>query len=237
MIDNKIVYAVFNRNHNGARSRYKKVPCLNGGIKMKAKYFVLAVGAMCSLFSGTASAQLADCGLGCSAPIAGPGSVRSVWATKFFAGLQWNFGDSRPELVLGVRRSETNTSNHVAGGKADLAVPLTTQFAEIKPVLRIMGLYGNRDVQAEFGFGMRAFDWKPLAGAGVQAPHANGGLNYVFADGFKAYAGANTLARAPAALRLRGPLSCPGGLSLTPVAGLGLNVDPSAIVDGYTCTD
>lgn len=202
---------------------------------MKAKYLFLAMGSMCSLLPGAAMAQV-PCSLGCIAPIEGIGSVSNVWATKFYAGMQWNFGDSRPELVVGVRRSETHASSRVTGGKADLAVPLTTKVAEIKPVLRVMGLYGNRDVQAEFGLGVRAIDWQPLVGAGIQVPYANVGFNYVYRDGFKAYAGANTLTRAPAPRRVGGSLTCSDSLyELRPVANVPYIVEQSSIVNGYTC--
>ena len=173
----------------------------------------------------------------CQLPTAGPGVNESVRETKFFAGLQWNFGDSQPELVLGARRSETSTSKEVRGGKIDLAIPLRLSLDEIKPVIRVLGVAGNRDVQGEFGFGLRLLDWKPLIAVGAQVPYANGGVNFVFNDGVKPYVGFNTLKRAVAPRVIDGAPTCPRGYILTPngsIPGYG-SADPSVLLNGKTC--
>ena len=112
--------------------------------------------------------------------------------TQFLAGLQWNFGDSTPEFVVGVRHTRTNTSDNVVGIKGDVAVPLDNKRWK-QPVVRVMGVAGNRDVQGELGLGVQVNTWKPVVGAGVQGPFVNGGANYIFGDGLKPYIGVNSL--------------------------------------------
>ncbi len=108
------------------------------------------------------------------------------------AGFQWNFGTSTPELVLGVRRIETRQNDSTIGGKFDIAIPLNAVTFKT-PIVRLMAVGGNRDVQAEFGFGLKLMEWKAVAGLGVQAPYTNVGVNYIFNEGFNPYFGFNTL--------------------------------------------
>jgi hypothetical protein len=112
--------------------------------------------------------------------------------TRFMAGVQWNFGSSTPELVLGVRRIKTRNNDSTIGGKFDIAIPLNADTYKT-PVVRLMGVAGNRDVQGEFGFGLKLMEWKAVVGVGVQAPYTNGGVNYIFNDGLNPYFGFNTL--------------------------------------------
>jgi hypothetical protein len=114
--------------------------------------------------------------------------------TRVMAGVQWNFGTSTPEFVVGVRRIETRRGDSTFGGKFDIAIPLSMKNFKT-PIVRVMALAGNRDIQAEFGFGVKLLEWKAVAGLGVQAPYTNGGVNYIFGDGLNPYLGINTLAR------------------------------------------
>ncbi len=129
----------------------------------------------------------------------------SVDETRFMVGLHWNFGDVRPELVLGVRRTETLSDDQVFGGKLDVAIPLTTDIATLKPVVRLLGVVGNRDVQGEAGGGIRLLDWQPLIAAGIQAPYSTAGANYFFTDGLKPYLGINSLVQPKAPNRPLAP--------------------------------
>ncbi len=147
--------------------------------------------------------------------------------TRFVAGLQWNFGDSQPELVLAVRRTETMGSSEVLGGKLDVAIPLRFDM-NIKPVVRLLGVAGDRDVQGEYGFGFQAFDMKPLLAIGMQAPFTNIGVNYLFGDGYKPYVGLNSFQRAVAPKQN----VCPAGYTFMRATP---NVEATAIVNGYTC--
>jgi hypothetical protein len=134
--------------------------------------------------------------LSCGSANANPEPLlRNADETRLFVGLHWNFGDSRPELILGVRRTETTSDDQVFGGKVDIAIPLTNDLAAVKPVVRAMSVIGNREVQGEFGGGIRTMDWAPLLAAGMQGPYSNAGANYIFGDGLKPYIGVDTLAR------------------------------------------
>jgi hypothetical protein len=116
------------------------------------------------------------------------------YETRFMAGLQWNFGTSNPELVLGARRTETQSDNSVLGGKFDLAIPINT-VDFMKPVVRVMGLGGNRDVQGEFGFAMRLIDWKPMLSLDAQGPYSTAGFNLGLDWKIDPFAGFNSLNR------------------------------------------
>lgn len=131
---------------------------------------------------------------------------RNTLDTRFFAGLQWNFGASQPELMLGVRRTETRSNQQVVGGKVDIAIPLLMDFSQIRPLIRLVGLAGNRDIQAEFGFGLQTINWRPVLSTGVQVPYANGGLNYIFGQGLNPFLGLNTLNRPPAPRPVTAPV-------------------------------
>ncbi len=210
------------------------------GVGLMSKNYLLAAMALAAIIPAHSAQAVFVCGAppnsDCIAPSGGGLTLSKAYHTSFIAGLQWNFGDSQPELVLGVRRTQTSTSSQVRGAKIDLAIPLKADFGQIKPVVRVMGLAGNRDVQGEFGFGMRMLDWKPVVAAGAQIPYANGGINYVFGDGVKPYVGLNTVKRAVAPRQSGGALSCGGPpYALYEVSSLLFSVYPSAVVDGYTC--
>jgi hypothetical protein len=114
-----------------------------------------------------------------------------VVETRFLAGLQWNFGTSAPEVVLGIRSTRTFRGNDAYGGKLDIAVPVSVNWN--RPIVRVMGVAGVRQVQLEFGGGVRLFDWRPVLGAGLQGLYSNGGTNYLLGQGFEPYLGVNDL--------------------------------------------
>ena len=118
------------------------------------------------------------------------------------AGLQWNFGTSTPELVLGTRRTETQSDNSVLGGKFDIVVPLNPATF-MKPIVRVMAVGGNRDIQGEFGFATRLIDWKPMLSLGVQGPYSNAGIDLGLDWKIDPFAGFNSLTRPKAARKLR----------------------------------
>jgi hypothetical protein len=150
--------------------------------------------------------------------------------TQAFAGLQWNFGDSTPELVIGVRRTQTDNDDEVIGGKIDLTLKLNEKILS-QPMLRFVGLAGNRDVQGELAIGVKGFALKPVVGAGVQAPFANAGVNYVFGEGFQIYAGFNSLKK-PEKPKSGGTMSCPADYILIDAP---MGAAPSDIANGKTC--
>jgi hypothetical protein len=118
--------------------------------------------------------------------------------TVAFGGIQWNFGSSKPELVVGVRTTQSNRTSNVAGAKFDVAIPLDSK-TWMTPTFRVMGLAGSCDVQAEAGLGWNFATSYPLFALGVQAPYATAGVNYTIPNSFAPYVGANTLRKAACA--------------------------------------
>lgn len=123
-------------------------------------------------------------------------STTSRTETVVFAGIQWNFGSSTPELVLGARTTRSTDTHSVFGGKIDIAIPLDEKAWRM-PTLRILGLGGSCDVQGEAGVGYSFATSSPLFALGVQAPYANAGLNYSIGGKLSPYIGLNSL-RKPA---------------------------------------
>jgi hypothetical protein len=116
--------------------------------------------------------------------------------TVAFGGIQWNFGASSPELVLGVRTTQSNRTSNVTGAKFDVAIPLDSK-AWMMPTLRVMGVAGSCDVQGEAGLGWSFAANNPLFAVGVQAPFSTAGINYTIPGSFAPYVGVNSL-RKPA---------------------------------------
>ena len=116
--------------------------------------------------------------------------------TVAFGGINWNFGASKPELVLGVRATQSNRTSNVMGAKFDVAIPLDSKTWTM-PTFRVMGLAGSCDVQGEVGLGWSFNTNYPLFAVGVQAPYSTAGINYAIPNSFSPYLGVNSL-RKPA---------------------------------------
>lgn len=162
------------------------------------------------------------------------GGVFSRLKTVFSVGLQWDFGDQKPQVVGSVRRTRTSPSNEVLGGKLDVAIPLMPE-SFTSPTFRILGLAGDRTFQGEGGFGFSLSGGKinPLLAVGAQGPYTNAGVNFVIGDKLHPYFGFNTIRRAPDP-RSGGALSCNSPFLLTNTP---LNPGAAApyLVGGYTC--
>ncbi len=120
--------------------------------------------------------------------------------TLAFGGIQWNFGASKPELVLGVRTTQSRHTSQVTGAKLDVAIPLDSKTWTM-PTFRAMGLAGSCDVQGEAGLGWSFATNQPLFAVGVQAPYSTAGLNYTVPNSFAPYVGVNSLRKPSCALR------------------------------------
>jgi len=105
-----------------------------------------------------------------------------------FIGIQMDLTDLQPQLVGGVRYTDTSASNSVIGAKADIAFPLhaTTSFA---PTIRLMGLAGNPDLQGETGLGYNFSTSQPVLAIGAQGSFLNGGANFELGRTWKPYIG------------------------------------------------
>lgn len=201
-----------------------------------------ALAAASVLLAGTgviiptaAQAEPWPCGSGCYAPsITGGGGSSSQ--TAAFIGLQWNFGSQSPEVTGGVRYLTSNEDGLVYGAQADAALPLMGDaFA---PTIRLLGLAGNTDIQAQAGVGYDFGSSLPLLAVGAQTAYVSGGANIELGGAVNPYLGVSTLARP--SLGSAGVLGCPTGGQLTPVvngtvdSGF-IGVDGGVVVDGQTC--
>lgn len=184
----------------------------------------------------------------CEAPIPGESISASTSQTVGFVGLRWNFGSKAPAVTAGIRHTTTDTDNGVLGVKLDLSVDLKPDFT-FTPTLRLLGVAGNRDAQAELGLGLDTLTRQGLIAAGIQAPHVNAGANFSFDGTLAPYVELNSLGRPSAPIRIDGELKCStdGVWMLAvqpdnetrpiPSGGPYYAVDPADIVDGYTCYD
>ena len=143
-------------------------------------------------------------------PQGGPSSLKSRFQTIFSLGVQWDFGDKKPQAVLGVRRTQTTTQSAVYGGKVDVAFPLSTDTF-FNPTIRLLGVGGDRTIQGEAGFGSTINAQggvTPLLALGAQVPFVNGGVNYGIGKGLAPYLGVNTVKRAAAPESTSSTLTC-----------------------------
>ena len=158
--------------------------------------------------------------------------------TAAFVGLQWNLGSQSPELTGGIRYLTSNKDELVYGAQIDAALPLMGE--SFGPTVRLLGLAGNANVQAQAGAGYNFATALPLLTLGVQTSYFTAGANFELGGAISPYVGINSLAKPT--LGSGGELSCDGpGFTLTDVVegtvygGLIEVDDPSVIVDGQTC--
>ena len=169
-------------------------------------------------------------------PQGGPSSLKSRVQTIFSLGVQWDFGDKKPQAVLGVRRSQTTTQSAVYGGKVDVAIPLSTDGL-FNPTIRLLAVGGDRTIQGEAGVGATRNARgaiSPLLALGAQVPFVNGGVNYGIGQGFAPYLGLNTVKRAAAPERSPPTLKCQPGYTLTNTP-LSPSSAASFYNNGFTC--
>jgi len=202
-------------------------------MRLKDRKWLSALIAFCTAsLVGQTGAAVAD---GCQPPwceLPGNGyQEHGTWETQGFAGIQWNFTDASPELVVGLRRTDTRSDDEVVGGKADLTFKLDPKLF-LTPTIRGLAVVGGREIQGEAGIGLRTSDGKPLVAAGVQVPFGNAGANYVLGDGLKLYAGVNSLVRPEGRTSNGLSASCPGGYNLVNAAQW---VRSDVVSNGKTC--
>ena len=102
--------------------------------------------------------------------------------TVFSVGLRLEFGDIvKPSVVVGVRRTETDTNNDVTGALAEIAIPVAPNSTFI-PSFRVMGIFGDTNVQGLAGIGFDFDKNQFLVGLGAQGNFVDGGVN-IKADG------------------------------------------------------
>lgn len=100
--------------------------------------------------------------------------------TSAFVGLNWTFGNApTPEIVLGVAHGQTSTDGTIQGAKAAVYLGVTSGLALNS--IKLTGLYGSADLQAELGAG---YNFQRGDIFGVVGTNGN-----YFATGVDVYAG------------------------------------------------
>ena len=166
------------------------------------------------------SATLALLALALAAPahagVSGPSPVTTITKkdrndNKVFVGVNWNWG-AREGLtgVVGYRWAKVKTDDKVRGGLVDLTMPLTGADRFSLGELHLKALAGKRSVQGEagigYGFQAQAF----LLNAGVRAPYATAGTDYLFGKGWQPYVGIHSMGRSKRAENTS-TTTCPAG--------------------------
>lgn len=176
----------------------------------------------------------------CVAP-SGGSSGGSGSQTVAFLGLQWSFGASSPEVTTGVRYVRADDDGLVFGAQADAAFPLLSD--SFAPTIRLLGLAGNEDVQAQAGVGYDFSTALPLVAVGAQVSYLNAGANIELGGGVKPYVGINSLTK-PSLAAGGTEVTCPTDYLKTSVEISGddayiedgtILVPPDRVVGGYTC--
>ena len=189
-----------------------------------------------AILGGLLTFGSAMAGINYSTPTGGPSTTKSRFQTIFSIGVQWDFGDKKPQVVAAVRRTQTTTQSAVYGGKMDIAIPLSTD-GFFNPTVRLLAVGGDRTIQGEAGFGATRTaqgSISPLLALGAQVPFVNGGVNYGFGQGLTPYLGLNTVKRAAAPKRTPSTLMCQTGYTLTSTP-LSPSSATSFYNNGFTC--
>lgn len=152
---------------------------------------------------------------GCGFPVqcAAPGAGGEESSTQAFLGMRWDFGAAGPALTGGVRVLKSNGEDGVYGVQADGSLPLTGDSH--LPKLRVLGLFGTKDVQAQVGGGYDFAIDSAIISGGLQGPYVEGGLDYGLDGSLAPYIGVNSL-KAP---ELGGGAACPADYTLVAVDG------------------
>lgn len=206
----------------------------------------MAFAGLVAVASPAAMAGIAsNCGLpatktagNCTAPTLVGGATGSGLRkdNKLFAGINWNFGKSSAELVVGFRHLRVQSNKDVEGAKLDFTLPFSTSGIGFDK-LRLRYVSGTRDVQGEAGGGFSFQSGKPLLGAEVQGPYVLGGLDYVIGGGFQPYVGVNSLGKPKLpTLGSASQVNCTTGtLTSTSVVDFFITDPTALIVQNQTC--
>jgi hypothetical protein len=117
--------------------------------------------------------------------------------TKFSIGLRFEFGDVvKPSVVGAVRKTHTDVNNQVTGAQFDVAVPFGPD-QNFAPTLRLLGIYGNTNIQGLAGVGFDFSENQGILAVGAQIKHLEGGVHVDFGGGFAPYVGVSTYGGPP----------------------------------------
>lgn len=149
---------------------------------------------------------------------------------SFFVGINWNFGSKTPELVLGFRSLKTKANKKSSGAQLDLILGLQGGLSFDRVRLAYVG--GPRSGLAQLGLGYSYAQKTPLVMAGVQAPYAQAGVDYLFTGTFLPYVGVNSLGRPKLP---NGTSSCTPPAVLLSVSDLEFAPQDQFTTNGQTC--
>ncbi|WP_424982799.1 hypothetical protein [Maritalea sp. S77] len=126
-----------------------------------------------------------------------PPTYGPVTDTTVSIGLRFEFGDVvKPSVVGAVRTTNTSEDNVVTGALFDVAVPFGPD-QNFLPTIRLMGVFGNPDVQGLAGVGFEFGENQGILAVGAQIKHLEGGVHVGFDGSFAPYAGASTYGGPP----------------------------------------
>ena len=152
---------------------------------------------------------------------------------RVYAGLVWNLDGSSgfvPDLVLGARSLNVNSSNSVSG--ADLNVRLTHNAAMFLDSIRLSYVGGTREVMGNAGLGYSFTGANLLGTVAAQAAYSRVGADWIFSkNAAKPYIEVNSL-YAPKPVDTS--LGCPTGAGYL-VSAASVGARDSQATNGMTC--
>lgn len=117
----------------------------------------------------------------------------SKTTTKGFVGLQWTFGSNatRPEAVIGLAYGKVDHNGDLTGAKASMHFSLSDVIAPAK--VKLTGLVGESDVQAEIGLGYDLDGQAFFGVGGLNTQYFSGGADIDFSGGLEGYIGLHSI--------------------------------------------
>jgi len=203
---------------------------------MKKILFTIAAVLLCF---GQASAW-AQCGA-CSLPLVTSGTQGGSSYridNRAYAGLSWNLDSGNvyiPDLILGARSLNVNSSNSVNGADFNLRIRYKNEISFDS--LRLSYVGGSREFMGNAGLGYSFTKNSIFGTAAAQAAYSRAGVDYLFGEKvFNPYLEGNSL-YAPKAVNAvagtPGSISCSGINNLVDAAGVGASANQTA--NGQTC--
>jgi hypothetical protein len=191
---------------------------------------IFAVAAIISAVSLPSLADYAD-----QRPISSGSSEK---ATRWYTGLIWEFGGSKPsmtpDLVLGVRRTTTKNIDSVSGTDASIRIGLGQQLGFDS--VRLSYVDGKPSLLGQVGAGYSFKQNSLLLTGALQGAYVRLSTDYLLNEGeFQFFGELNTLQK-PKKAGL-GELSCPA----VPTNEQGVlreprdNTDPAVVLNGFYC--
>ena len=173
----------------------------------------------------------------CTAPsIASGGSAYRV-DNRAYAGLSWGLDGANgliPDLILGARSLNVNSSNSVNG--ADFNVRLRYKGDISFDSVRVSYVGGSRDFMGNAGLGYSFTNNDILGTVAAQAAYTRLGVDYLFNKGsIKPYLEGNSLYAPKQVNEGTGSTTCGSGNLVT--AGAPYNASPSQSANGQTCAN